>query len=270
VPRSHCRARLTPSVGLLGAALLPGVAQRKADQACPPYAPYATRPGYPWSSPLYQPVPGPPAGEAPGGGRAAPVRAWWSRAAGAVCAPSGVQGRRGGPWPWPRWGWCRALARSGANARAWGWRRLPVTGSTSAVWSGGAVSCAQAWLASPAQGGGVRRAPAVAGPQAVPGLRSPGATPGGITLPRGRAGPGGAMRPRPAGRVSRQPSLTTAHRVWWPVAARVVPTGVAAVGHWEVRPPASVSSPPTRACRRRWIASAPPSLRLPTAPEAWR
>jgi hypothetical protein len=44
----------------------------------------------------------------------------------------------------------------------------------------------------------------------------------------------------------------------------------AAVGHREVRAPASVPSTPTRACRRRRIASAPASLRLLAAPEAWR
>jgi hypothetical protein len=94
--------------------------------------------------------------------------------------------------------------------------------------------------------------------------RGAGASGGGAA---GRAGPGGATRPRPAGRVSRQPSLTKAHRVWWPVAARVVLRWVAAVGPWEARPPASVSSHPTRVCRRRRTASARASLPLFAAPE---
>ena len=100
---------------------------------------------------------------------------------------------------------------------------------------------------------------------------------------RQRRAPGTPGRQRAAGRWCRarrchtpslrvpgacQPLSPTAYRRLRHPAARVVPAWVAAVSHRDAWVPASVSSTPTRACRRRWIASAPASLRLSTAPDA--
>ena len=52
------------SVGLLGAALVPGMAQKKAEQARPPQA---TRTLSPWALLRHQHIPGPTAGQAPWG-----------------------------------------------------------------------------------------------------------------------------------------------------------------------------------------------------------
>ena len=90
------------------------------------------------------------------------------------------------------------------------------------------------------QCGGRGQAPALA----------PTRPPGGIALPGGGAGYGGATRPPSLGRL-RQPPSPKAPRAWRPLAARVVPACVAVVSRWEARARAAVASPPTRRWRRR-------------------
>src|SRR2546426_6109978 len=79
---------------------------------------------------------------------------------------------------------------------------------------------------------------------------APTRPPGGIALPGGGAGYGGAKRPPSLGRL-RQPPSPKAPRAWRPLAARVVPACVAVVSRWEARARAAVASPPTRRWRRR-------------------
>ena len=223
-------------VGLLRAALFPGMAQRKRRPGTT-----TPRPVSPWASPPPQPVPRPTAGAGPGSGHAA------------------TRADRGAGAPW--WGGGRPSLRtelsSGPHAPAAAW----------------GVSCARLrWPPCLRRGPG-RGGRGVAWPApCMPRVRCPvarraaGAGGGG----RGSARPGGGpARPRPCAwcRVSdplapsrglggiRRPG--GCQRRW-----------VAAVGHRDARAPASVPSTPTRACRRRRPASARASLPLSAAPDA--
>ena len=88
--------------------------------------------------------------------------------------------------------------------------------------------------------------------------------------------PGSRARPRGAtGLLLRCPSpcaprALQGHRAWRHPAPRVGHAEVAAVGREEARAPASGTSTPTKACRRRLPASARASLPLPAAPDALR
>jgi hypothetical protein len=122
---------------------------------------------------------------------------------------------------------------------------------------GGARSGALGVSAGPVPRRGVRREPAVlvgAAGSAVPQSRQ--------ASDRGQHSAGQSCRgrephaPFPRGLVRGQPPSPTVSRAVQPPAARVVPRWVVAVGHWEARAPASVSSPPTRRWRRRATASA--------------
>ena len=82
--------------------------------------------------------------------------------------------RRAGLSWWPlaltvAGGW-RARARAGADARAWGRRRVPVTEGLGAAWWGGASSGAGGGAACPGGRGGRRRWQAVAVGDAVRGV----------------------------------------------------------------------------------------------------
>ena len=223
------------SVGLLRAALLPGMAQRKRRPGTT-----TPRPVSPWASPPHQPVPRPTAGEGPGRGPAA-TRAdrgtgapWWGggrplRRAGLSSGPQAPAAAWGVSCARPRWlpclrrgrgvvGWCRGLRQAGpASAALWQDVRL------APVAVGGAAHCRAVVPCGPPPGAWCR-----------------------VSDPLVSAlGPGGIWRPG------------WCRRRW-----------VAAVGPRDARAPASVLSTPTRACRRRWLASAPASLRLPTAPDA--
>ena len=105
-----------------------------------------------------------------------------------------------------------------------------------ATWSGGAVSCVIG-----------RRSEQQAAPYPSRARQAPW----GIALPGGCTRPGGATRPPPLylAHLSRHgPRPTGCGGIRWP---GWYPCGGAAVGHREPRAPASVSSHPTRACRRR-------------------
>ena len=152
-------------------------------------------------------------------------------------------GRGGGPRPQQRrgGGW-RALVRAGANALAWGQRRVPRTGRQGSAWSGGSGSCTMACSAYAALRGGVWR-----GPVAVVGaVGSARHTTGGIALPGRRAGHGGVRRPPSLCQVPCQRPSPAVSRAWWHPAAQGVPRWVAAVGHRDGRVPASVPSNPTK------------------------
>ena len=173
---------------------------------------------------------------------------WWSQ------APTAV-------WWWvscarPRW---RHRARLGAASRPQdreaglsvvGWRRVLRLGIFSV--------CCPAWERAVGSGGGDR------------GRRQRQAHHGGSALPGRRAGHGGVRRAPSLCQVPCPRPSPTVFRAWWPPVAQVVPRWVAAVGHRAGKVPASVLSNPTRACRRPPTASAPASLRLLAAPEAWR
>ena len=188
---------------------------------------------------------------------------------GVARARAGVWGRRGSPQApavvrlgggaRPCWlhGACRGLVsrpRHQGHGRGMGaWRRV-------LHHERGGVSCI-AWGLSAGSGGGgqgrrQRRAPA-----------GPGTRRGGLVLSGGRSRHGGATRPPLRGPAPRQVPWSPAHRAWRQPAARAAPAGTAAGGHREARAPASVSSHPTRVCRRRETASARASLRLFPAPE---
>ena len=172
---------------------------------------------------------------------------------GAARARAGVRGRRGGP------GSGRRVA-GGGSTPVLAPRRLPVAGGASPrpgarsrPGRGGAWSCAMRGLTSSALRAGGLRGPAAgrAAGRAVP--------------PQGQASNGGHGA---AGRAS------TAR--WYhapstpgPCAAAVAmvhgPPGRAAVGHREARAPASVSSHPTRVCRRRETALIARWMSLPNA-----
>ena len=177
---------------------------------------------------------------------------------------------RAGPWWWsqapaaawgeacarPRW---RQRARLGSASRpayqeaalgVVGWRRVLRPGLLSV--------CGPVWGRAVGSGSGGR------------GRWQRQAHHGGITLPGRRVGHGGVTRSPSVCQVPCPRPSHTVSRVEWPPAAQGVPTWVAAVGHREGRVPASVPSNPTRACRRPPTASAPSSLRLLAAPEAWR
>jgi hypothetical protein len=159
-------------------------------------------------------------------------------------------------------------ARAGSTAQAGGWWRGTATRGQGAAWARGAWSYAMSGLASAALRGGMRRGLAAAGRAAV----SP--------MPQqGQASAGG---PRAAGWSSTArwchapftpgPYAASVARVHSPpgVAASCGQGGARGGGgrrHREARAPASVSSHPTRVCRRRRTASARPSLRLLAAPE---
>ena len=182
-----------------------------------------------------------------------------------------MRGRRGGPRLRQPRGGCRALARAGTNAPAGEQPGVPGTGSTGAAGAGGAVSCASAWRCLLSGGGaccGVRWQ--WSAQQAALCPRSVRHASGGHRAAGRSCRARWVSHPPPRCLVRRQPPSPKAHRMVRHPAARVVPAWGAAVGHREARAPASVPSHPTRACRRRRIASAPTSLRLLAAPEAWR
>ena len=146
--RSRFRQRLTRSVGLLGAAVLPGVARGKTDHVrrFSTTRRMATR-------------------RRPDG-RHAPSR----QACGHPCWPV-VPYALAGPWWWPlplqQRGLVRALARAGADAHVWGRRHVPVSRGTVAAWTGGSPSCAVGGSACRP-----RREGSLQGPAAVGGAAS--------------------------------------------------------------------------------------------------
>src|SRR5712691_7414013 len=111
------------------------------------------------------------------------------------------------------------------------------------------LSCAMRGVASPALRGGFLLGPAAG--RAARQRRAP-AGPG---KRRGASGCRAVVHGPPGGAAS---------------CGEGAPAGVASVGHREARAPASVSSNPTRVCRRRRTASARASLPLFAAPDAQR
>jgi len=256
----RCGPQLTAGVGLLGAALLPGVARRKTDHVrrSSTTRRMATR-------------------RRPDG-RHAPSR----QACGHPCwpvvpsalvgtVPACGWGRGGGPGP------CSSVAGGVhwpvlAPTRTWG------AGVTSPS-AGGRLPRGR--LATPpAPWLGRRVVPDVeararvrlpwAGRPAAPCPSRTRPSTGGSPRPLGRPGPGGARRAPPLSLAPCQPRSPKTQRVWRRPTARVVPAWVAEVGHREARAPASGASHPTKACRRRLPASARPSLPLVAAPDARR
>ncbi len=147
------------SVGLLCAALFPGLAQRKR-------RPGMTAPGHthgiPWviAAPSTRPTPN---------GRRGPRQRLCCppcrpvvpcALAGGACAPSGVQGRRGNPRPWQRRGWDRTRARAGATHPSGAGVVSPAPGVRG--WGGWRHVLCHGWSASPGVRGGCRRWQAVA------------------------------------------------------------------------------------------------------------
>ena len=182
--------------------------------------------------------------------------------AGGVGAHSGVPGRHGRHGLGPRWGWCRMRARAGAHAPTEGQRRVPITESTGAGWSGGAPSCAGGGAACPGMRGGGRLWQAVTVGDAVRAVA--------------QQRPGHSERAPAAGWSCRAGGAERGAPGAVAVSATVSPdplavhAWVAAVGLREAWAPRPVPSHPTRACRRRPTASARASLRLLGAPEAQR
>jgi len=186
---------------------------------------------------------------------------------GAAWAPSCVRGRRGSPRLRQPRGGCRALAPTRLPGSS---MASPAPGARMQRGRGHRV-LHQRMSASPVRRRGVLLGPVAAvgaAGSAVPQqhqARSRGASrcravvPGTVGLTPSTPVPGAASA-----------TITHGHRMVRHPAARVVPAWGTAVGHREARAPASVPSNPTRACRRRRIASAPASLRLLAAPDPWR
>ena len=246
--RCGFRQQLTPSVGLLGAALLPRVARGKS-RPCPTAGT-------------------PPAGRCAATRADRESRTRWrvrcrpQHAGGAVVVASAPAAAWLVACAGPRWCrrarvWPVSRPRPPGDGRRVEGRRLPLrrgrVGGSSPAWGR-------------ASGAGCRGRGRQ--PHRVPSSTRPAT--GGSARPAGRAGHGDATRPPPLSLAPRQPPSLTTHRVWRHPTARMVPAWVAAVGHREARVPASGASNPTKACRRRLPASARASLPLSAAPDARR
>ena len=118
--RSGSWRRLTPGVGLLRAALLPGVGREKAAHA---RRSSATRTVAPWSVPQRQPIPGSASGQTCCGGRPAAQADRWARARGGEAARA-LSGVGAG-------GWRQSSAAVWRKSRVWLVSR-PCPGSTHA------------------------------------------------------------------------------------------------------------------------------------------
>src|SRR3989442_1885469 len=127
-------------VGLLRAALLPGVAQGTS-RPCPSAPGHALRRHTLLSQARRQARP-----QTAGVLQSAPHDGS-GQAGGAARASSGMRGCRGGRSPQLQRGWYRALARGGSDAHAYGWRPCP--GGKSVVRLGGISSCVVVWSACP-------------------------------------------------------------------------------------------------------------------------
>jgi hypothetical protein len=175
-------------------------------------------------------------------------------------------GCRGGSQLRQRCGWWWEDTRAGSTAHAGSWERVTVPRGQVAAWSRGAWSCTlrrgvscAAWGHSVESSGvGQAAVSAVSQPSQRQGARAAG------RLSTARWGPVPS---------SQAPGVVSVAMVHGPagVPASCSPGGaggVTAGGPRDTQAPASVSSPPTWACRRRRTASARPSLPLFAAPEA--
>ena len=160
---------------------------------------------------------------------------------GGACAPSCLRGWRGGRRPRQRRGGWQALARAGAHVLAQGQYRVPVTEHQVWAAAGRAASGARAWSASGARREGVRRGPVAA-------ARATGSARPTTGASRSRSVGQGPVVARAFHPCLWRPVAASAHgpRLMRYPAARVMPTGVAAVGHREAWAPASGPQPPNK------------------------
>jgi len=203
VPRCGFRQQVSASVGLLRAALLPGVVESKP---CPGTTAPDPTSRHLWSSPPRQPVRGQASGAARCGGRAATLRAaWWSRARG--------RQRRGAPQAWGPGlgsgmaGSMRAPVRAPARPRGAGVASLSLGDAGVVIGWRGVLCRALIGGDRPAEGR-VAEADGRGGQEAAPCLSSARPTTQGRTVVGGRAGPGGATAL--LGSASQQPALLEA------------------------------------------------------------